>query len=156
MHNHAIWGQTKLLLKCCFHGSIARRNFFHHMIQLVEGWNNLQLLANELWAMIQGWLMIAYWHLTLFGTLLSDWSTNQGVVIMWSNTATGHGIHKQKDGRKWGDECQKTQNKSHSLGYGRNYVHCLQQALWNRAASLGREVPEQSEPHLSVQNKIQL
>lgn len=37
----------------------------------------------------------------------------------------------------------------------RSYVHGLQEALWNRAASLGREVPKQSRPHLAAGIKIQ-
>lgn len=52
---------------------------------------------------------------------------------------------------KGSTECQK--KKSTSYGYKQNYVHRLQQGLWNRAASLGGEVPEQSGPHLAVQNK---
>lgn len=36
-----------------------------------------------------------------------------------------------------------------------SYVHGLQEALWNRAASLGREVPKQSRPHLAAGIKIQ-
>ncbi len=76
---------------------------------------------------------------------------------MWSDTATGHGFHKQRDEQKMkGWMLKKTEKKGYNLGYRQNYVHCLQQALWNRAASLGWEVPEQSRPHLSVQNKIHL
>lgn len=37
----------------------------------------------------------------------------------------------------------------------RSYVHGLQEALWNRAASLGREVPKQSRSHLAAGIKIQ-
>lgn len=36
-----------------------------------------------------------------------------------------------------------------------SYVHGLQEALWNRAASLGREVPKQSRSHLAAGIKIQ-
>lgn len=38
--------------------------------------------------------------LDLVWPLPSDWSTNQGVIIMWSDTATGHGFHKQRDEQK--------------------------------------------------------
>lgn len=37
----------------------------------------------------------------------------------------------------------------------RSYVHGLQEALWNHAASLGREVPKQSRSHLAAGIKIQ-
>lgn len=36
-----------------------------------------------------------------------------------------------------------------------SYVHGLQEALWNHAASLGREVPKQSRSHLAAGIKIQ-
>lgn len=54
--------------------------------------------------------------------------------------------------KEW-TECQNKEKKSTSYGCKQNYVHRLQQGLWNRAASLGGEVPEQSGPHLAVQNK---
>lgn len=37
----------------------------------------------------------------------------------------------------------------------RSYVHGLQEALWNRAAEPGREVPKQSRSHLAAGIKIQ-
>lgn len=44
----------------------------------------------------------------------------------------------------------------HSMaGFLRSYVHGLQEALWNRAASLGRELPKQSRSHLAAGIKIQ-
>lgn len=63
---------------------------------------------------------------------------------------------KEMNKKNEGMDAKKTEKKGYNLGYRQNYVHCLQQALWNHAAILGWEVPEQSRPHLSVQNKIHL
>lgn len=82
----------------------ARKKSTH---ELVDDSRLEQSTAIGQWVMSNDPRLSNDWHLTLFGTLLSDWSTNQGVVIMWSDTATGHGIHKQKDGQKWRDGCQK-------------------------------------------------
>lgn len=93
-----------------------------------------------------------YWHLTLFGHF--PVIGQQIKMVRHSNGPWNSQAKRQT--KNEGMDAKKTEKKGYNLSYRRNYVHCLQQALWNRAASLGRKVPEQSGPHLSVQNKIHL
>lgn len=64
--------------------------------------------------------------LDLVWPLPSDWSTNQGVIIMWSDTATGHGFHKQRDEQKMkGWMLKKRKRKATTSVTGRTtYIVC--------------------------------
>lgn len=96
------------------------------------------------------WLPACNTDLWLVGRQLKVWPWRE------HSNCWADGSYKKKERRtksKWEDGLENVRERGKQKPRATNYVHCLQQGLRNRAASLGGEVPEQSGPHLAVQNK---